>query len=113
MFPQQPELSVPTVAGLLLVTLVANLACVLLVAALLDRYVGEPAGSPGTGGDAATADADPVPPVGAPDGRTVQCSECGAENDPGYRYCRACVARLPGRASADGDVVPRFGRFAD
>lgn len=28
----------------------------------------------------------------------VQCSECGAENDPGYRYCRDCVADLSGES---------------
>lgn len=26
----------------------------------------------------------------------VRCRECGAENERGYRYCRHCVAELPG-----------------
>lgn len=28
----------------------------------------------------------------------LQCTECGATNDPGYRFCRNCVAELPGAA---------------
>lgn len=27
---------------------------------------------------------------------TVECAECGAENERGYRFCRACVSELPG-----------------
>ena len=29
----------------------------------------------------------------------VECRHCGAENDPGYRFCRACVSELPGVTS--------------
>lgn len=31
---------------------------------------------------------------------TVQCSECGAWNEPGFRYCRQCVTELPGSDSS-------------
>ncbi|MFC6905258.1 DUF7577 domain-containing protein [Halalkalicoccus tibetensis] len=35
----------------------------------------------------------------ATDGReAVSCNECGAENDPEYRYCRDCVADLSGES---------------
>lgn len=30
------------------------------------------------------------------DANVVRCRECGAENERGYRYCRHCVAELPG-----------------
>lgn len=29
-------------------------------------------------------------------GERVACRECGAENDPVYRFCRQCVSELPG-----------------
>jgi len=38
------------------------------------------------------------PPLDA-DGETVRCRHCGAENRPGYRYCRWCVRS----GFADGD----------
>lgn len=31
-----------------------------------------------------------------PDAGTVDCPQCGTENEPGYRYCRSCVCELPG-----------------
>lgn len=46
------------------------------------------------------------------DGATVECSECGAENESGYRFCRVCVSELPGttaRTHADG--AARIGKF--
>lgn len=30
------------------------------------------------------------------DGGAVICPDCGNENDDGYRFCRNCVAELPG-----------------
>lgn len=52
-------------------------------------------GSP-SGGRAADEEepADDRPPPES--GETVTCPECGADNDPEYRYCRDCVAELPG-----------------
>ncbi len=35
-------------------------------------------------------DGEEPPPLDA-DGETVVCRHCGAENRPGYRYCRWCV----------------------
>ncbi len=34
---------------------------------------------------------------------TVQCRECGAENDGQYQFCRECAAELPGGTTVDGD----------
>lgn len=31
----------------------------------------------------------------AVDGVGLACPDCGAENEPGFRYCGACVAELP------------------
>ncbi|WP_122088011.1 DUF7577 domain-containing protein [Halalkalicoccus subterraneus] len=28
----------------------------------------------------------------------VECRECGAENDPGYQYCRECTVDLSGES---------------
>ena len=47
-------------------------------------------GEGGDGGDGEDGDG------GAPDGPTVTCPACGVENDPEFRYCRDCVAELPG-----------------
>ncbi|MFT4889590.1 MAG: hypothetical protein ACI9YT_000500 [Halobacteriales archaeon] len=49
-------------------------------------------------------------PKGAVDGEAagerIVCSECGAPNDPRYRFCRRCVAELPSGVS---DEVPGSG----
>jgi len=45
-----------------------------------------------------TATADGPPDAIASDGDRVVCPECRTANDPGYRYCRACVSALPGAA---------------
>lgn len=61
------------------------------------------------GGDAAvTEDEPPVPPVekGADLGEgAVPCPTCGTANDPGYRYCRRCVADLSGKQRTDGSIA--------
>lgn len=41
---------------------------------------------------------DPANPPDGADG-VVECGDCGAENDPSYRYCRQCVADLAGDAA--------------
>lgn len=32
------------------------------------------------------------------DDEVCLCARCGAENDPDYRFCRNCIAELPGHA---------------
>lgn len=56
--------------------------------------------------DAAVADSvDPVDGI-------VRCPDCGAENDLGYRYCRACVAELPGAARVARSASSPLGRVS-
>lgn len=113
MFPQQPELSLPVAIGLVLVTLVVDLAAVLVLVRLASRYRGRSRPSPGAGTAEARDDAAAGAAADTPDGSTVACPACGAANEPEYQYCRACVARLPGAASATRSDLPSFGRFAD
>lgn len=39
-------------------------------------------------------------------GERVACPECGAANNPGYRFCRRCVSELPGPAPYAPDRGP-------
>jgi hypothetical protein len=39
----------------------------------------------------------------------VVCPDCGAENEPGYRYCGRCVSELPGTAAVDRRPAPSIG----
>jgi len=53
----------------------------------------EPSHDGATGFAMGSGESGPVgdpPPLDAP-GETVVCRHCGAENRPGYRYCRWCV----------------------
>ncbi len=34
-----------------------------------------------------------------PEAGTVECPACGTDNELGYRYCRDCLAELPGSMS--------------
>lgn len=69
--------------------------------------------TPGDLGSSGDADDDGVGAdddgAGADDdgaaGATVACPECGAENDPAFRYCRDCVAELPGGTPLTGPDV--------
>jgi len=48
-------------------------------------------------------------PSPAADG-PVACSECGAENDGGYRYCRGCAAELPGTGGESAEASGADGQ---
>jgi hypothetical protein len=54
---------------------------------------GEEGGAPGR--DAAAASGA----TGHAHGEDVECPECGAVNARSYRFCRRCVAELPGDVS--------------
>jgi hypothetical protein len=41
---------------------------------------------------------------------SVRCPDCGATNEAGYRYCRNCVAELPGSSPYTPSTGP--GRSA-
>lgn len=43
-------------------------------------------------------------------GGTVECSECDAENERGYRFCRSCVAELPGAVDRTRSAAVPTGR---
>ncbi|MFB6309423.1 MAG: hypothetical protein ABEH35_08845 [Haloarculaceae archaeon] len=40
----------------------------------------------------------------------VECPDCGAENDLGYRFCRHCVSELPGVGPMTREVPSPAGR---
>lgn len=113
MFPQQPELSLPVAVGLMLVALVVDLAAVVVLVRLASRYRSRSRPSPDAGGEEGRGDAAVSAAADAPDGSTVTCPACGAANEPEYRYCRACVAMLPGHAAGTRPDLPSFGRSAD
>ena len=46
------------------------------------------------------------------DDGTVECPDCGAANDLGYRFCRSCVSELPGTTGFDRDADGPLGRVA-
>lgn len=41
---------------------------------------------------------------------TVQCANCGAENERGFRYCRNCVEELPGAVDRTSASAGPAGR---
>ena len=95
--------SLPTM--LLLVVPALSLFVSYLVFALVLRLFGPeqptPAGAAGpTEPDPSSSDTagiDDRNSSGSTGGGTVvACPDCGTENERGYRYCRSCVAELPG-----------------
>lgn len=41
----------------------------------------------------------------------LECPNCAAENELGYRYCRSCVSELPGSMTFDGAGNTPLGRI--
>jgi hypothetical protein len=89
MVPQPPDLPADPLVGLALAAVAVN-ALSAYLAYRLARAVGS--------GDAERAPADGRGRSSGEqeDDVTVECLECSTENEPGYRYCRECVAELPG-----------------
>lgn len=98
MTPQDPGATVSVIVGVTLAILLVNAALAVYAwtrrstTAEHDRTVGERTQS----GDAPT----------------VACPNCGAENEPEYRYCRACVSELPGYAANRSQFASPFGRIS-
>lgn len=40
----------------------------------------------------------------------IRCPDCGAENGVQYRFCRRCIAELPGTYHSGGSSAPPLGR---
>jgi ribosomal protein L40E len=91
----------PQVYGLLGAVLLLHLGTLAYVYLRRSRSV-ERAGDTDAAADAADVTADrrvDTGPSGSEEGPIV-CSQCGARNEPNYRFCRICVADLPGRATS-------------
>lgn len=87
--PQLPGVLTGPLVGLVLVAVAVN-ALSAYLACRVTRWIGS-----AVAGRARTA--DPERSRRRPDGEVaVECRECGTENEPGYRYCRECIAELPG-----------------
>lgn len=86
------------------VALLASVHLVVLVYAYrsrppVGRDPGTAAGSTGSGhGDSAPDGGAEAPTRRTDDRETVRCRQCGTENERAYRFCRNCVAELPGGA---------------
>jgi len=89
MVPQPPGFSADPLVGLALAAVAVNAPSAYL-AYRLARAV-----EPGVV-ERARADGRGRSSGGQEDDVTVECLECGTENGLGYRYCRECVAELPG-----------------
>lgn len=54
--------------------------------------------------------ADPTELRCASHGTTVSCPDCGTANEQGYRFCRRCIAELPGAVPPTGPSRLPTGR---
>lgn len=96
----------PRWTGLLVAATVASALSVLVAGALtylLSRTAGFASG-PSPGAEA--------PEAVDPDAGVVLCHECGTENELGYRFCRSCVAELPGAVAVGRSGATPFGRVS-
>jgi hypothetical protein len=60
-----------------------------------------------TGGSASNPEDDLVDSEAG----VLECPNCAAENELGYRYCRSCVSELPESVAFDGAGNTPLGRI--
>jgi HAMP domain-containing protein len=53
----------------------------------------------------------PTDDIKSANGTVVECPECGAPNEVGYRYCRECVSELPVAIDFDRTSDKSVGRI--
>jgi len=104
MMPQLPGLPTDPLVGLAVAAVAVN-----ALSAYLAYRIARSVGS-AVAGDARGAAREGS--SGARDGDlTVECRECGTENEAGYRYCRECVTELPGAVAFERGSSGPAGRL--
>ncbi|MFB6227169.1 MAG: zinc ribbon domain-containing protein [Halobacteriales archaeon] len=76
----------------------------LLAIGLMYRYRND---TSRTGGSASDSEHDLIDREAG----VLECPNCAAENELGYRYCRCCVSELPGSVAFDGAGNTPLGRL--
>jgi ribosomal protein L40E len=106
MMPQLPGVLTDPLVGLVLVAVAVN-ALSAYLAYRVTRSIGSAVAE-------RARTTDPEQSRRAADGEvTVECRKCGTENEPGYRYCRECIAELPGSVAFERSGSGAPGRLVE
>jgi hypothetical protein len=89
-------MSDPQVYGLLGAVLLLHLGTLAYVYLRRSRAADPAGGDPETVAERLRPEAESE--LGPDEEGRLTCPQCGARNDPSYRFCRICVADLPGSA---------------